>query len=270
MHIKRWLSDARQKLERKGIGTAELDCLVLVEDATGKDRAWLLAHPEYEISDTAQAVLDTQITQRATHLPLAFVRGKTEFFGREFFVEKTVLEPRPESETMIELLLELPLGDFTKLADVGSGSGALGITVKLERPKWDIDLLDIDPKTLRVAQKNVIKHAVHVQILQSDLLKNSAKPYDVLLANLPYVPDSHTINKAATYEPKHAIFGGQDGLDVYRGLFEQISVRLVAKPRYILTESLPTQHKQLASLAQKYKYRLDNTQDFIQVFRQLN
>src|SRR5260221_14788444 len=107
MLVNDWLAKATHKLELAGIGTARLDALVLLEDVTGRDRAWLLAHPEAKISANEAAKLEKLLNQRAKHLPLAYVRGKTEFYGREFVITPAVLEPRPESETMIDLLLQL-------------------------------------------------------------------------------------------------------------------------------------------------------------------
>src|SRR3954465_12642831 len=107
MRVKAWLEKATKKLEQAGIGTARLDALVLLEDVTGRDRAWLLAHQEHEISATESAKLTKLVNQRAKHFPLAYVRGRTEFYGRNFVITPAVLEPRPESETMIDCLKKL-------------------------------------------------------------------------------------------------------------------------------------------------------------------
>jgi release factor glutamine methyltransferase len=129
-----------------------------------------------------------------------------------------------------------------------------------------VDLLEIDPKAVEVAQTNVDKHTTIISVIESDLLAQSGKDYDVLLCNLPYVPDDHTVNKAALREPKLAIFGGPDGLGLYRKLFGQIR-NLKKRPLYILTESLPPQHGSLAGIAKEHGYQLVQTDDFIQVFR---
>jgi len=267
MKVNDWLTQATQNLSRAGIGTARLDALVLLENALGQDRTHLLAHPETEIPKDIVNVLTKQLTQRVRHEPLAFVLGKTEFYGREFIITPAVLEPRPESETMIELLLKRSdLPRKAAIADVGAGSGALGITAKLELPEASVDLLEVDKKALAVAKMNVINSATSISTILSDLLANSPANYDILLCNLPYVPDDHTINAAAMHEPKIAIFGGPDGLDLHRKLFEQVAV-LRNKPLLILTESLPPQHEALKQIAATYGYRLDEEEDFIQVFK---
>ncbi len=265
MRTELFLKNATSYLAKAGIGTARLDALVLLEDELGRDRAYLLAHPETMISKTKLKRLEAKLKRRAGHLPLAFVRGQTEFYGRKFFVNRHTLEPRPESETMIELLLKLPLPPKPAIADVGTGSGALGITAKLELHNSEVDLYDIDASALSVARHNQALHELHLHTRKSDLLSAHVRTYDVILANLPYVPDHHRINQAAAMEPRIAIFGGRDGLDIYRRFFAQLH-RFTWRPKFVLTESLPPQHDQLAEIANAHGFRLLRSQDFIQVF----
>ena len=264
MNVATWLAQAQQQLSK--ISTARLDALVLLEDCSGKDRGWLLAHPEHELSDEQVAKLKKLLARRALHEPLAYLRGHTEFYGRDFVISAAVLEPRPESETMIDLLKKLPkLPTKPRIADVGTGSGALGITAASELPKATVELLEIDPEALKIAKRNVDKLSTGISALPSDLLAGSSQNYDVLLCNLPYVPDDFHINTAALHEPGLALFGGPDGLDVYRRLFEQVR-DLQKQPLYILTEALPTQHAALQQIAEAHGYDLSQTDDFIQVF----
>jgi len=265
MNIDNWLQQATQQLSSAGIATARLDAIVLTEDCLGKDRSFLLAHPELEMTKQDTIVLTKQLARRARHIPLAYIRGKSEFYGREFMITPAVLQPRPESETMIELLLGLDLPAMVRIADVGTGSGALGITAQLELPTATIELLDIDASALAVAQMNVVNHTLAIKVIKSNLLEHSSRDYDVLLCNLPYVPDDFHINTAALHEPKLALFGGPDGLDLYRSLFADIQ-NLQYKPLYILTEALPPQHLALRSIAADHGYRLLKSADFIQVF----
>lgn len=264
--VKNWLDEAVRILKVAGIITARLDTLVLLEDAFGKDRAWLLAHQDSEIPASIQQELNEKITRRAHHEPLAYIRGKAEFFGREFIVSPATLQPRPETETMIELLKSLALPDGTTVADIGTGSGAIAITTKLERPHLIVHGTEIQPDALAIAHKNREKLAADVMLHEGDLLNPLMHTkIEVILANLPYVPDSHTINEAAMQEPAIAIFGGKDGLTPYRQLFTQITQR-AQKPTHILTESLPFQHADLASIASTQGYQLQTSQDFIQLF----
>lgn len=269
MTTQQWIADATAQLTQAGIGTARLDALVLLEDVAGRDRAWLLAYNEHKLSPDELAELTKLLSRREQHEPLAYLRNKTEFYGREFITTPAVLEPRPESETMIDLLKRLaksPIWPAKPLiADIGAGSGALGITAKLELPGTRVELLEIDLKALKIAQKNVDKYTTDIRVIRSDLLESASQDNNVLLCNLPYVPDSHKVNEAAGHEPEIAIFGGPDGLDIYRKLFKQIEA-CQKRPLFILTESLPPQHDGLASIASQAGYQLAKTDDFIQVF----
>lgn len=269
MKIADWLHSSTLFLTRHDIPTARLDCLVLLADALEEDKAYVLARPELELTDVQVAQLKKQLIQRSQHIPLAYIRGRTEFYGREFSINKHVLEPRPESETMIEqaltLLSSLP---GANVIDIGTGSGALAITVKLEAPRANVHAVDIDPNCLDVAKQNASLHRADISFCQGDLFAPfSAKilANTVVLANLPYVPETHTINQAAANEPKLAIFGGTDGLDLYRTMFAQFQ-KAESLPAAVLTESLPFQHQSLERIAADNGYRLENTSDFIQVF----
>lgn len=279
MKIGAWLAGQTGKLERAHISTARLDCLVLLEDEAGKDRGWLLAHPEYELQGSVLKNLSTKITQRAKHVPLAYVRGRAEFYGREFAVNAHTLVPRPETETMLDILKELvrrgQLSTQTGMviADIGTGSGAIAITAKLECPEATVSATDIDEKCLETARQNAQNLGADIEFLCGNLLEPlSHLKLDtrnlILLCNLPYVPDNFQINRAATHEPRSALFGGSDGLDLYRELFKQAN-GLKTKPLYILTEALPPQHDVLASIAAAAGYNLTRTDDFIQLFQSM-
>jgi release factor glutamine methyltransferase len=266
MTTKKFLVQAVKKLEGAGISSARLDVLILLEDEMGKDRGYILAHPELVISQTKLNRLDVKLRRRAAHQPLAYIRGFSEFYSRKFYVNRHVLEPRPESETMIEIFKKLPMRKKLTVADIGTGSGALGITVALEKHLAEVDLFDIDSSVLAVARHNLHIHELNLKTYKRDLLSRAPRSYDVVLANLPYVPDRYKINQAAAMEPRLAIFGGSDGLDIYRRFFNQLH-RLHRPPKYVLTESLPPQHSDLAAIAAKNDYKLAESEDFIQVFK---
>ena len=264
MTIQDFLYRSTEALQKADIATPRLDCLVLLEDVLGLDRAIILAHPEKHLTHSQISRLNKKIIQRIDHLPLAFIRGKAPFYGRDFAVDQHVLVPRPESETMIDLLKKLPLHPHAKIADIGTGSGCLGITAALELPGVKVELSDVDNQALRLAKKNARTHGTNSICRQANLLELQSK-VDVVLANLPYVPERYSINRAAEHEPKHAIFGGHDGLNLYRQLWSQV-VALPHQPDFVLTEALPPQHESLANIAKTAGYRLRQSEDFIQVF----
>jgi len=267
-NFKAWLSAATAKLEHSGIGTARLDSLVLLADELKRDKAWILAHPETELTGAQAENLAKKLVRRSGHEPLSYIRRRSEFYGREFSVTSAVLQPRPESETMIDMLGQLSLPKNPVFVDVGTGCGALAITAKLELPKSQVIAIDIDPLCLKIARQNARKHRVEIKFQQGNLLDLvlSAPHIDVILANLPYIPDGWQISEAAGREPRLAIFGGGDGLLLYRAIFKQLS-EISTPPRFVLTESMPPQHKKLRAIAQKSDYLAKDEQDFIQLFQ---
>lgn len=270
MTIAEWLASATKELEASGIETARLDCLVLLQDTLGFTRTKLLTEPDHALSSQQLRHLTLFVQRRKAHEPLAYIRSKTEFYKREFIINEHVLEPRPESETIIELLLNYH--HAPTIIDVGTGSGVLAITVKLELEKSEVYGLDIDPECLKVAAQNAQKHQASIHFLQSDLLTELAPSiFDTpicILANLPYVPDDHEINQAAMNEPRLAIFGGKDGLDLYKKLFAQLDTHRNSEV-LLYTESLPSQHTALSLLAKEHGFILAKSEDFIQAFSRL-
>ncbi len=268
MTIDNWLQAATEELKASGIVTARLDALVLLEDRLGHDRAYLLAYSEQQLGVEAMQTLAAHINRRKTHEPLAYIRGRVEFYGRDFAVNKHVLVPRPESESFFALVEQItPDGGHT-LVDVGTGSGALAVTAKLQWPETEVIAIDIDPQCLSTARHNAAAHKAEVTFLEGDLLQPlfSYRYTDMtLLCNLPYVPESYEVNQAAGYEPRLALFAGPEGLDLYRRLFGQLE-HLPAKPRHILTESLLGQHDDIRKLAREYGYQETATDGLVQVF----
>lgn len=292
MTIRQWLQINTQLLASRGITTARLDCLVLLEDQLHQDRSLLLAHDEQELSPEALQNLDAMIARRAQHIPLAYIRGVAEFYGRSYQVNPAVLVPRPESETIIDLLKEY-VTQITKartvssdgagaiytripidaIIDVGTGSGALAISARLELPPdavRSVIAIDTDQNCLAVAANNAASQSARIEIVQSDLLtalleKDTDFDHTILLCNLPYVPDEYAFNQAARHEPRLALFGGPDGLDLYRKLFEQLQTTQ-GRPQALFCESLPIQHNALEKIAASAGYKLKQTADFIQLF----
>lgn len=269
MKTNEYLSRSTAQLTAAGVPTARLDCLVLLEDVLNTNRTQILAHPEREITEVQQKLLDVMVAKRGQHIPLAYIRKKTEFYGREFTINNHVLEPRPESETMIELLKHYAQDVPQTIVDVGTGSGALAITAALELNNVAVAACDIDPACLLLAQKNAAAHKVPVSFYKGNLLAAlppaMASQPTALLCNLPYVPDDFQINTAAAHEPRLAIFGGSDGLDYYRALFDQLQVAHPGKT-LVFCESLPTQHESLANIAGSANFKQIARDDFIQVF----
>ncbi|MCA9326933.1 peptide chain release factor N(5)-glutamine methyltransferase [Candidatus Saccharibacteria bacterium] len=258
--ISNWLQKAQNSLEAGGIESARLDALVLLADETGHEKSWLLAHGDETLKASSLLRLRRAIERRTTHEPLAYIRGKIEFYGHEFVVDEHVLVPRPESEAILELLHEyLKNHTLEAIADIGTGSGALAISAKLAHPELTVYASDIDSACIELAKRNASTLESAVTFVEGDLLQpllpvfgNSQQAY-AILCNLPYVPEAYPVNNAAKHEPRLALFGGSDGLDLYRQLFTAIG-GLSEKPIAIFTESLESQHDALQTIASKYGY----------------
>ena len=270
MSINEWLSETTSTLTKLGIETARLDALVLLEDALGKDRSSVLAQPEAELDGTILTTLDDWVVRRSSHEPLAYIRGRTEFYGRNFAVNDFVLVPRPETEVMIDML-KSEAETANNILDIGTGSGILAITAKLELPHAFVAATDVDDRCIYIAENNAKALNADVKFYRSDLLENIpppviSQPATVLLANLPYVPDELEINRAASHEPSLAIFGGANGLDLYRKLFDQLA-KFPDRPVFVFTESLTLQHTVMKVLAARAGYHEHFAQGLIQAFR---
>ncbi len=265
MTIAKWLIDTMIKLRDTGVDSPRRDALVLLEDTIGKDRTWVTTHPEYVLEADVLERVDKLVQRRMKREPLAYIRGKAWFYGRFFEVSPSVLIPRPESESFIELSKKL---SPSKIIDVGTGSGALAITAKLELSDAEVIATDNSSAALEIAQKNAHAHKVHIQFLSGNLLEpldGTSLKHSVILANLPYVPIRMITSSEIAEEPSEALFSGKDGLNHYQELWQQIA-DLPTKPRYVLTESLETQHQALAKLAKNSGYTAKQTSVLVQVF----
>ncbi len=269
MTIAVWIQKTRHLFAQASSSTPRLDAELLLADHLGRDRSWLVAHADDEINAHSLAVLDTNVQRRINKEPLAYIREKQEFYGREFYVNKTVLVPRPESEMIIEIFKGLPLSETAAVADVGCGSGVLGITALLEKPGISLHFLDSDERVFSVVEKNAKTYGLKDPYChRGNLLEAYPAHYDVILCNLPYVPDNYPINDSARHEPRTALFSGEDGLTHYSDLFHQLDVG-PATTQYIIAEALPEQHQAITSLAKQSHYRLVTQRDFILLLEQI-
>lgn len=271
MKIQTWLDQTKKKLVDAEIPSARLDSFLILENMLGVTREWILAHNQAVLKADVLEKLNKKVLQRLDHIPLAYIISSKEFYGRIFFVDNSVLIPRPESEAMIGLLKELTNTDASAsltILDVGTGSGCLAITAQLELPEATVIATDISAEALAVAKQNANLLEAPVQFYKADLLNvpPAIKP-DVMLANLPYVPDSLVTSEEITKEPGIALFSGKDGLAHYRRFWQQVSSLRYKLPKHIVTESLKEQHTTMLQLAKQAGYSLKDTKDLIQHFQ---
>ncbi len=218
-----------------------------------RPRAWLLAHPEVRLEAEQAAALETAVRRLEDGEPLPYILGAWEFFGLTFEVTPDVLIPRPETELLVERALHWLHAhpESYRVADIGTGSGCIGIAIAAHAPRTRVYAADLSFTALRVAQRNAARHSVSARFwpVCSDLLTAFQAPFDLILANLPYIP-GESLRQLAVYgkEPTLALDGGSDGLTVIHRLLEQ-APRCLAKGGTVLCEIEASQGPAACSLA---------------------
>ena len=227
----------------------------------GRERAYLYAHPELELSCRELSKYDELLARRAQGEPLQYITGHQEFWGLDFLVTPDVLIPRPETEHAVETALELirEVGS-PRIIDVGTGSGCIALALASELPQATIDAVDVSKEALEVARTNAerLNLSERVRLSQSDLLDiflNSPATFDLVVSNPPYVGEEERDKlqlEVRHYEPHVALFGGEQGLDIYRRLIPQ--AHLVLKPgRWLVTEMGYSQERAIKELLGKWE-----------------
>lgn len=212
---------------------AARDAQQILEIATGMSRVQMLAQPDRALREEEAGSFQGMIAQRRGGVPVQHLRGSQEFFGRTFLVTPDVLIPRPETEHIIEEVLRLYTDRSTsfRIADVGTGSGILAVTLALEYPASDVLALDISSGALAVARENAAAlDASNVRFAESDLLAAAdGERFDLIVSNPPYIPLTEAAElhrQVRDHEPHLALFGGEDGLALIRTLLPQAAAHL--------------------------------------------
>lgn len=300
MNIDLIIKNASAELKNCGIKTANLDAIVLLEKALGKERSYFISHGDEPMTNAEYSRFRRLIRRRKQGEPVAYILGHKEFYGYDFFVNKNVLIPRPETEFLVEQAIEYlkchcdesrsldnsgqdpqsglprtqerPRNDRNKsinIIDIGTGSGCIIISVikevqKLENGNWKLEIKyhanDIDNKALYVARKNAKFHKVNkkIRFFHSDLFSNQRMPkyYDLIIANLPYVPKDNSklitqnskLLSGIYFEPENAIFAKDNGTEIIKIFLNQAKDR-INKNGLILIEVDPRNAKELLTYA---------------------
>jgi release factor glutamine methyltransferase len=232
-----------ERLRVSGSESPRLDAELLLARSIGVDRTGILAHPEAAVGANAAETYEQAIRRRATGEPVAYIRGFKEFFGLAFAADRRALIPRPETERLVEIVVAAVVQRLTggprppgspplRVADVGTGSGTIAVALAMalrKRQMLDevrIVATDLDPDALQLARENAVGHGVagRLEFVVADLLPLDGEPFDVLAANLPYIPSEaiDLLPIAASFEPRRALDGGPDGLDLIRALLDRL------------------------------------------------
>ena len=241
------LRDGADYLRGAGSETPRLDAELLLGHAVGVGRTVVLAHPEAPVGADAARRYQADLERRAAGEPVAYLRGRKEFFGLVFKVDARALIPRPETERLVELAIAEALrrrGSGTRadrvrplrIVDVGTGSGAIAVALAVslhERSALEaveIVAVDISPDALDLARENAVAHAVadRIRFVEADVLPDAADAFDLVLANLPYVKHGAipSLPRATGFEPVLALDGGPDGLEIIERLLDRLPTAL--------------------------------------------
>ena len=262
MNIANWLEKAKTKVP-------SIDAeLILLNILREKDRTYLISHDTRDLTEVEEEKANYYLNERAKNKPLAYIINSKEFYGREFYVDENVLIPRPETEDIIDIVKKIAENiDYPIIYDVGTGSGCIATTLKLEIPKAKVVAIDNSDKALEVAKKNSTKLHSDIILQKSDLLNDALDHnIDIVVANLPYV------NKAwdwldfesLQYEPLSALYASNDGLALIYELINQASARPDIK--HLILESDPSQHEKIIDYCKKKGLELVETRNFILYF----
>jgi release factor glutamine methyltransferase len=229
------IAGARRQLESAGIdgNEAALDARLLAQHVLGWDTARLLTHEIEEAPADFRDSFTALVARREAREPLAYITGQKEFWNLTFLVTPTVLVPRPETELLVEIALQLFPDRESRFcaADAGTGSGCIAVSLAKERPRAVVLATDIAAGALAIARVNAGRHGVsqRIEFLETDLLDGAPDPFDLIVSNPPYIAlvDGPSLQQEVRdYEPAVALFAGEDGLDAIRRLVAASVLRL--------------------------------------------
>jgi release factor glutamine methyltransferase len=221
------LSQARQILNSNGVSDSRLDVLILLSYAISFSKEQIIFNPDFELNSAQQEKFFDFTKRRAAREPVSQIIGKREFFGEDFFVSSDVLDPRPDSESLIELVLKnFPKSDHKlKILELGVGSGCLIISLLKAYQSASATGLDISEQALKICQKNSLHHktAKRLTLKKSDLFSalQTKEKFDLIISNPPYIPSAEIEKlepEVRLFEPRMALDGGADGLNFYRAI----------------------------------------------------
>ena len=259
------LQQGRKQLAH--IDTALIDCEVLVCTVLNQQRHYLFAHADAVVTASELADFNSLIAKRASGFPVAYLTGNREFWSLLLEVNQHTLIPRPETELLVELVLEaIPTDTSANVLDLGTGSGAIAIAIARERPACFVTAIDISQPALAMAQQNAVRLGVdNIRFVHSDWFSaTAAQPFDLIVSNPPYVEsnDSGFICGEIRHEPRIALDGGSHGLDAYRRIIPA-AVGFLASGGRLLFEHGHTQGEPIRQLFHYNRYRdIETRQDY--------
>ncbi len=229
MNIRQIYSDAVSKLRAAGVPETETEARLLIQHATALDTTTFLTSPDSPFPECRRGTLAEMLRRRVSREPLAYLIGHKEFFGRDFDVDARVLIPRPETELLVELATKFANsigGDRMRIADIGTGSGILAVTLAAELPGAEVTAVDIDRGALAGARRNADKLGIddRTTFVHADIRDLTNDRFTILVSNPPYIRTAalQSLEPELSFEPTQALDGGEDGTEVLNPLIDAL------------------------------------------------
>ena len=228
MRIDAALRDARRRLSDSP--SAALDADLLLCHVLGKARSYLFTWPERELDARQQSRFSSLLARRIQGEPVAHLIGEREFFGHAFRVTADTLIPRPDTEILVEKALSLNLPAQARVVDLGTGTGAIGVSLALAQPDWHVTLVDLSEAALQVAGDNARRLGAAVTCLPGSWLLPCSGPFELIVSNPPYIKenDHHLGEGDVRFEPRSALVAPDNGLADLAAIVQQATGKLVA------------------------------------------
>lgn len=230
MRLDQWLQEATGQLQQAGLDSPRHEAECLLGQVLQKNTAFFHARPETLLDAAQLGQLNAWLRRRVESEPLAWILGEWEFWGLRLKVSPATLIPRADTERLVELALQNCNLPRAKVLDLGTGTGAVALALKTERPAWQVDAVDLQPEAVQLARSNARALKLDIRIWPSDWWQQiPAGQYDLIVSNPPYIhpDDPHLQQGDLRFEPVSALVGGSDGLDAYRALLAPIQQRLM-------------------------------------------
>jgi len=238
MIIREALRNATERLERHLVSSPRLNAEVILAHCLKVDKTYLYTHDDRTLCDVEFQKIEDALYERISGVPVQYIVGRQEFYGRYFTVNPDVLIPRPETEYIVEAVLELHPPSGSSIIDIGTGSGCIGLTLALEIPEAQVTVTDVSFVALLTAKSNAVQLGAKASIVCMDLLDAACGPFDIVVSNPPYVSRGETSRlqiEVREHEPHVALFGEEDGLAAYRKLIPS-AVRVLKPGGYLIME----------------------------------
>lgn len=247
-----------KKFKKHNIDNPSLSAQLILEYALKLDRVNIYLSNDREINEKEENIINSFVKRRLQHEPIAYILGHKEFYSYDFLVNKFTLIPRPETELLIEKALSLLPENKITFCDYGTGCGCIGITLALERPKWEGFLIDSEKKTLEITKKNINKYKLHnVKAINSDIFHPSLKPnsVDLIISNPPYISENEkelVMQDVIDFEPHSALFSKENGLNHICSIIENAQYCLKNNGYIILEHGFKQAEKVKKSLEKNF------------------